>query len=298
MSSSVPAVFGRIFISYRREDTGYPAAWLFGRLVAHFGEGQVFKDVDAIRPGDDFAEVIRTAVGSCDVLLVLIGAYWLTITDDSGQRRIDSPDDFVRLEVQAALDRDIRVIPILAGAPRMPRAVELPDGLADLAGRQALTLDPAHFDSDADKLLPLLDQALSDAMNKQELMTGRALEGSLDAPRDGDEVGGRVEVRGHVTGWRPSHRLWIVHRRERQGSFWLKPPEIRPDDLGNFSAVVFEGGPSGQLIISLLAVSPARGRDFEKWQERGDLTGQYPGIYPASADNELARVTVSYALNT
>lgn len=298
MSSSVPAVPGRIFISYRREDTGYPAAWLFSRLVAHFGEGQVFKDVDAIRPGDDFAEVIRSAVGSCDVLLVLIGAHWLTITDDSGQRRIDRSEDFVRLEVQAALDRDIRVIPILAGAERMLRAEELPDGLGRLAGRQALTLDPAHFDSDTDKLLPVLDQAVSDAMDKHELVSGKALEGSLEAPGNGEEVGGRIEVRGHVTGWRPSHRLWIAHRRERQGSFWLKPPEIQPDDQGNFSAVVFEGGPSGQVIISLLAVSPARSRDFDKWQERGDLTGHYPGIYPASADNELARITVSYTLST
>jgi hypothetical protein len=298
MSSSIPAVLGRIFISYRREDTGYPAAWLFGRLVAHFGEGQVFKDVDAIRPGDDFAEVIRSAVGSCDVLLVLIGAHWLTITDDSGQRRIDRPDDFVRLEVQAALDRDIRVIPILAGAERMPRAMELPESLAGLAGRQALTLDPAHFDSDTDKLLPVLDHALSDAMDKHELISGKALEGSLDDPGDGDEVGGRIEIHGYVAGWRPSHRLWIVHRRERLGPFWLKPPEILPDDQGNFSAVVFEGGPSGQLIISLLAVSPPRSRDFEEWQERGDLTGHYPGIYPAGTDNELARVTVSYILNT
>ena len=128
MSSSVPADLGRIFISYRREDTAYPAAWLFDRLVAHFGEGQVFKDIDTIQPGDDFAEVIGSAIASCDVLLALIGDRWLTATDENEQRRLDRPDDLVRLEIQAALDRNIRVIPVLAGGahascrgtPRMP----------------------------------------------------------------------------------------------------------------------------------------------------------------------------------
>ena len=68
---------GRIFISYRRDETDFPASWLYERLVAHFGPDQVFKDVDSIELGDDFAEVIADAVGACDVLLVLIGAHWL-----------------------------------------------------------------------------------------------------------------------------------------------------------------------------------------------------------------------------
>src|SRR6266568_2992152 len=102
MSSSIPADFGRIFISYRREETAYPAGWLFDRLVAHFGKGQIFKDIDAIKPGDNFAEVIRSAVASCDVLLVLIGDRWLTIAGDDGRRRLDDPEDFVRLEIRAA----------------------------------------------------------------------------------------------------------------------------------------------------------------------------------------------------
>lgn len=293
MSSSDPAALGRIFISYRREDTAYPAARLFDLLVAHYGEGQVFKDVDTIRPGKDFARVIKSAVESCSVLLALIGGQWLSVTDNNGERRIDCPDDYVRLELQTALSRDILVIPVLAGALRMPSAEELPNCLVKLAVRQAHTLDPVHFDSDTDELLAVLDQAFAEAMDEQSVPE-TDLTGSLDAPGDGDEVGRRIEVLGHVTGWRPYHRLWIAHRSEPQGSFWLKPPEIRPDDQGNFSAVTFEGGPSGQVIISLLAVPPSRGRDFDKWQERGDLSGHYPGIYPIDADRELARILVSY----
>ena len=68
---------GRIFISYRREETAYPAGWLYDRLAGRYGDGQIFKDVDSIQLGDDFVEVITRAVGSCDVLLALIGDQWL-----------------------------------------------------------------------------------------------------------------------------------------------------------------------------------------------------------------------------
>ena len=98
-------------------------------------------------------EVITSAVGSCDVLLTLIGNEWLTITDADGQRRLDDPDDFVRLEIEAALTRNVRVIPILVEGAQMPRADELPDSLAKLVRRQALELSPARFEFDTSRLL-------------------------------------------------------------------------------------------------------------------------------------------------
>ena len=162
MAESTPVAHGRIFISYRREETAYPAGWLFDRLAHHFDGGQVFKDVDSIQPGDDFVEVIATAVGSCDVLLALIGAEWLTITDEHGKRRLDNPDDFVRLEIEAALTRGVRVIPILLAGAKMPRAQELPASLAKLVRRQALELSPARFDSDTSRLLRVLDRTLAE----------------------------------------------------------------------------------------------------------------------------------------
>jgi hypothetical protein len=127
MAGSSPAELGRIFISYRREDASYPAGWLFDRLADRFGRGQVFKDIDSIRLGDDFVEVITRAVGSCDVLLALIGEEWLTVSDQDGRRRLDDPDDFVRLEIEAALARNVRVIPILVGIDR--RGGRIPPGL-------------------------------------------------------------------------------------------------------------------------------------------------------------------------
>jgi len=135
---------------------------LYDRLAEHFGEGQVFKDVDSIELGDDFVEVITTAVGSCDVLLALIGDRWLSITDEDGRRRLDSPDDFVRLEIEAALARKVRVIPILVEGATMPRADELPPTLVELVRRQALELSPSRFAVDTSQLLKVLDKVLAE----------------------------------------------------------------------------------------------------------------------------------------
>ena len=162
MAESAAGPTGRIFISYRRDETAYPAGWLYDRLAQHFGAGQIFKDVDSIELGDDFVQVITRAVGSCDVLLALIGEQWLTITDAQGQRRLNDPDDFVRLEIEAALARDVRIIPILVDGARMPNADELPAGLASLTRRQALELSPSRFEYDTSRLLKILDMTLAE----------------------------------------------------------------------------------------------------------------------------------------
>ena len=144
LNESLP---GRIFISYRRQETAWPAGRLYDVLVEHFPAEQVFKDVDNIEPGEDFVERITAAVSSCDVLLALIGPQWLTITDENGQRRLDNPGDYVRLEIETALTRKIRVIPILVDDARMPRADELPATLAPLVRRNAVEINPLTFDT-------------------------------------------------------------------------------------------------------------------------------------------------------
>jgi TIR domain len=108
------AASGGVVISYRRQETSGMAGRLYDRLAARFGDDQVVMDLDTIALGVDFAEVITQAVGTCQVLLASIGPRWLTATDEGGRRRLDDPDDIVRLEIAAALERDIRVIPILS----------------------------------------------------------------------------------------------------------------------------------------------------------------------------------------
>jgi hypothetical protein len=161
-------VSGRIFISYRREETAYPAGWLYERLTDRFGGGRIFKDVDSINLGDDFVDVISRAVASCDVLLVLIGEGWSTIRDAQGKRRLDDRDDFVRLEIEAALTRQVRVIPVLVDGARMPRADELPESLEKLVRKQSLELSPSRFEFDTGRLMKVLDSTLAESRNNHQ----------------------------------------------------------------------------------------------------------------------------------
>ncbi len=151
-----------IFISYRREDSGGHAGRLFDGLSDHFS-GRLFMDVDTLEPGVDFVEAIEKAVGFCEVLIVVIGREWLTLTDASGRRRLDNPGDFVRLEVEHALARNIRVIPVLVEDAPMPRGEELPPSLARLARRNAIELSDARWAYDVDRLA----QAIRDVLGEE-----------------------------------------------------------------------------------------------------------------------------------
>jgi TIR domain len=154
---------GRIFVSYRRQETSHLAGRLSDLLAYRFGEGQVFIDVDAIEPGVDFADEITRAVATCRVLLAVIGPNWLSATDERGRRRLDDPDDIVRLEIQAALDRGVRVIPIMVEGAVMPGRQDLPECLASLARRHALTMRHESFRSDAGRLVTAIERLLAEA---------------------------------------------------------------------------------------------------------------------------------------
>lgn len=104
-----------IFISYRRADAEGWAGRLSDSLKVELGRVNIFRDIDDIPPGVEFDTYIAEAVGSCDVLIALIGPRWLNVTDKSGQRRLDDPNDFIRLEIATALKRNVRVIPALVG---------------------------------------------------------------------------------------------------------------------------------------------------------------------------------------
>jgi len=155
---------GAIFISYRRQDAPGYAGRLYDALAARFGDERVFMDIGAIEPGADFAQQIDEAVGSCDVLLAVIGPEWATVTDARGRRRLDDPDDFVALEVGTALPRpEVKVIPVLVDGARMPMQKELPPALAPLGRRQAIELSAARWRYDVETLLRTLERALGGA---------------------------------------------------------------------------------------------------------------------------------------
>ena len=142
----------RIFISYRRDDAAGDAGRLADHLNRRFGKNQVFLDIDTIDPGTDFVQVLHASLQETAAVLVVIGPRWTTALAANGTRRLDDANDFVRLEVEAALSRRIPVVPVLVQGATMPRVEDLPAPLASLATRQAATLDHAEFHDDAERL--------------------------------------------------------------------------------------------------------------------------------------------------
>jgi len=147
----------KIFFCYRRDDTMHPAGRIFDHLATQFGKTALFKDVDSMPIGLDYRRVLADQVSACDVLLAIIGDDWLSITDAAGQRRLDNAGDFVRIEIETALKRNIPVIPVLVGrrsGAHMPKADDLPDALKELAFRHCLAVraDP-DFHTDVERLV-------------------------------------------------------------------------------------------------------------------------------------------------
>ena len=153
---------GAIFISYRRSDSQGEAGRLFDDLVRQFGASSVFMDVVAIEAGQDFRKAIDDSLNNCGVLLALVGPEWLNASDERGNRRLDSEADYVRLEIAAALRRDIPVVPVLIRAAKVPVADQLPADLADFAYRNALELTHARWKSDMQFLVKALRLLVGD----------------------------------------------------------------------------------------------------------------------------------------
>ncbi|MGQ9685212.1 MAG: TIR domain-containing protein [Thiobacillaceae bacterium] len=150
-----------VFISYRRVDAAGHAGRLFDRLAAHFGKDAVFMDVEGIEAGVDFVEVIEQAVGGCAALLAVIGRSWLTCVDEQGRRRLDDPQDFIRLEIGSALARKVRVVPVLVEGALMPQLESLPEDMRPLARRQSVELRDSRWDSDVEALIAVLERILA-----------------------------------------------------------------------------------------------------------------------------------------
>ena len=151
----------RIFISYRREDSAGDAGRLADHLNRRFGSAKVFLDIDTIDPGTDFERALTSSLQETSAMLVVIGPRWTTLVKTDGTRRLDDPGDYVRREVEAALGRDIPVVPVLVQGARLPRKEELPKSLAALVKRQVATLDHAEFHDDAERLCDRLAKVIA-----------------------------------------------------------------------------------------------------------------------------------------
>ena len=149
-----------IFVSYRRKDSAGHAGRLYDRLRDHLGARRVFRDVDYLKPGEDFVEAIARAVDGCDVFIAVIGPDWHDARNERGERRLDDPDDFIRLELETALRRGVLVLPVLVEGATMVQASDLPEPLRPLARRQAIELSEQRWDFDVQQLLRRIDDVL------------------------------------------------------------------------------------------------------------------------------------------
>jgi formylglycine-generating enzyme required for sulfatase activity len=144
----------KILISYRREDSADVTGRIYDRLIQQFDRETVFKDVDSIPLGVDFRTYLDEQVAKCEVFLAVIGRDWMKKRGSKGKSRLDDPGDFVRIEIESALKRQIPVIPVLVSGASIPSAEWLPASLQSLSYRQGIEVrrDP-DFHRDMDRLI-------------------------------------------------------------------------------------------------------------------------------------------------
>ncbi len=159
----VPGV--KIFLCYRRDDSAGHAGRVADRLCARFGPDAVFRDLDSIAPGRDFTVAINDAIDECDAVVAILGRYWLGAELPNGQCRLDHPDDFVRVEIATALERRVKIIPVLVNGAEMPSPESLPAPLAAFGRRNALELSESRWDYDIQRLVDVLDPSSSDTLS-------------------------------------------------------------------------------------------------------------------------------------
>jgi hypothetical protein len=159
-ASRVPSHSESVFISYRRDESAGYAGRIADSFEKHFGEDKVFRDIESLEPGLDFSEGIDNALESSEVLVAVIGKNWLTATDAAGQRRLENPDDFVRVEIATALKLNMRVIPVLVQGASMPGTDELPEDLAPLTRRNAFELHDSSWGDDIRRLITVIERVI------------------------------------------------------------------------------------------------------------------------------------------
>jgi TPR repeat protein len=246
---------GGVFICYRREESAFAARAIHDRIVQRLERENVFLDVDNIDLGVDWFNVLNERVGACDALVAVIGRNWVTSADKDNRRRIDDPDDFVRIEIEAALKRDVRVIPVLVDGAAMPKSGELPDSLKGLARRQGIEISPAGFDADVEKL----EQALV------SILAARRGRGVADAGA-ADALGEEGAAQGAAEGGGARHRderqeaaeatRAAVERRQAASAMSSKG---EPLDRAGQRSVLASSGKSWRVAAAVASVALAVG---------------------------------------
>jgi len=152
-----------MFMSYRRKDTAAIARRVYDILEKEFRRGSVFMDIDTIAGGEDFRVRLEASLQKCHVLLALIGPRWME------DKRLHNPDDFVRLEIERALNRGLPVVPLLIDGANMPTVDDVPSSIAPLTQQNALFIESGQgFLDQMDRLVKDLKRLLGTRVSSGE----------------------------------------------------------------------------------------------------------------------------------
>jgi hypothetical protein len=243
----------QIFISYRRDDEPGMATALYFQLEQKFTGERIFMDVEGdIRPGKDFVRIINQQVAECDVMLVMVGRGWLSAASDEGERRLDNPEDFIRLEIESAIQLDKLVIPVLINKTDMPRASELPATLKPFARFQAVRLTQERVRADMSGIANHIAQALTDIERERAAKESRSWEEIKDTTDP-------ALVRNHLqrfpdgsTAESAQTKLAVLERDSRAAAQWraisdTNQPEIIEQFIRDFPGSAFTAQAKGRL---------------------------------------------------
>ena len=234
----------KIFISYRRQDAQSAAGRIFDHLSASFAKSDVFMDVDSIEPGADFVALLEERMSQCEALIAVIGPNWTDVTDRDGNRRLSGRNDYVRLEIESALQRNILVVPVLVDGAKMPDESILPDPLKPLARRNAAVVSHHRFHDDTEKLSRFLARALGlDRAGRQ-------------APIEPEpDIASSALVADGTPSW--TNTLLSFRGRISRKQFWLWAVVLTLVSIVlQYLTLLLAGEPAGKLLTDGHAISP------------------------------------------
>ncbi len=267
----------RVFVSYRRGDTAPYAGRLYDTLAEAFGDPNVFMDIDTIDLGADYRQTIDRAIASCDVAIALIGRGWLSATDEDGRRRLDDPDDVLRLELERALARELVIVPACVQGAEVPGEEDLPPTLAPLARRQGIELRDTSWRDDVGRLLRRLERIAEEPSDPQAAAPAR------QPPGRGAGTGRSAALRGKGRAAAVALMVAVV------GIAAALAIVLRDGDAGNKSEEASPGTASAATDERrLLAVIPAIIRASCERNEDG------PEVARASVSCSGARTSIRY----
>jgi hypothetical protein len=266
-----------LFISYRRDDSAGFAGRLADDLSEVFGPDLIFMDVTGIEPGIDFRKAVERKVGDCAAVLVVIGRSWLGGRGSDGVPRLQDPADLVRLEVAAALRRDIPVIPVLVDGAAMPQARDLPADVEPLAWRNAVELRHARWDADRQVLVAALQKLLPRNTAAPEVAERAP---AAELPRAGTGV---REKRPFIWALAAAAALLSI-----VALLWLRPwrtvPDARVPDAVPDVRVSDARGSDARVPDARVSDARVPGDPASLPPINGGSNGAYPATLPVAAD--------------